>query len=64
MLTEIPSFDKLPTFGDLAELSTSFATKLVEQQNAYVTALAGVLRVGPKRGRRAVDRAVKAPKAA
>ena len=60
MLTEIPSFDKLPTFGDLAELST----KLVEQQNAYVTALAGVFASAQKEAAGAVDRAVKAPKAA
>ena len=64
MLTEIPSFDKLPPFGDLAELSTSFATKLVEQQNAYVTALAGVFATAQKEAAGAADRAVKAPKAA
>ena len=63
-LTEIPQFDKLPTFGDLAELSTSFATKLVEQQNAYLTALAGVFASAQKEAAGAVDRVVKAPKTA
>ena len=64
VLTEMPQFDKLPTFGDLAELSASFATKLVDQQNAYVTALAGVFASAQKEAAGAVDRAVKAPKTA
>jgi hypothetical protein len=64
VMTEIPSFDKLPTFGELAELSTGFAKKLVDQQSAYVTELVGMFAVAQKEAAGAVDRVVKPPKGA
>ena len=64
VMTEIPSFEKLPTFAELAELGTSFTKKLVEQQTAYVTELVGVFANAQKEAAVAVDRAVKAPKSA
>jgi hypothetical protein len=59
VVTELPALDKLPTMSELADLSTAFTAKFIEQQNAYVAALAGAFATAQKEAAAAVDRIAK-----
>jgi hypothetical protein len=41
-LPALPKVEGFPTLAELAELNASFATKVLEQQTAFVSQLAGV----------------------
>ena len=42
-LPKVPAMEGFPTVAELIELNGSFATKVLEQQNAFVAQVAGVL---------------------
>ena len=67
---ELPAFrptatvENLPTFAELTELNAAFARNVIEQQNAYVSQLAGLFTVASKNVADAAGRAVQSTAAA
>lgn len=53
-----PVFEKLPSFAELAELNATFTRSILEQQNAYLTQLAGIFTTTQKNAVEAADRVV------
>jgi hypothetical protein len=67
---DVPAFrpaaavESLPTFAELSELNAAFARNVIEQQNAYVSQLAGLFTVASKNITDAAGRAVQSTTAA
>ncbi len=66
LVTDVPAykpaafFENLPTFAELAELNSSFARNVLEQQKTYASQLAGIFAATQKSVVDAAGRAVHA----
>jgi hypothetical protein len=51
-------FENLPSFAELTELNSAFARNVLEQQNAFVSQLAGIFTVTHKNATDAAERVI------